>query len=371
MALTDSSKPFGFFIRVLNTTRPGFTASENLSVVLKTVCKKYGMTLLDARDFNSTGRISEQVLRALADADMVFADANESNENVWYEIGYAHCIDPRKVIYLFEKGRQIPFDVADFRGVEYTTDVTAQRRLESTISQMMRNILARSALVRLLRSDHWISAVPEYVSERSALKKPFIQTLKDISVNIDLAPEMRKRAVYSLIDLGYIDNDLCERLSAPLVEESIRQALFEKLSHIDSRVSDIVWNNGLAEKGRFPVLTALARAASAHWEKGNMDDEFFIEHFVKHSLWVVRKHATVTLLEIGTSKACLALKILAEDRRDEVTYRFAEWLDRKALQAFPLTESDIEILMILKTAWHNRNNEAIQEKKLVIDRLLA
>lgn len=370
MGTISTDRPFGFFIRVLNPAKPGYTASEHLAVVLKTVCRKFGMELLDARDFNSTGRISEQVLRALSDADVVFGDANEANENVWYEIGYAHCVNAKKVVYLFEKGRTLPFDIADFRGVEYTADVTAQRKLEVTLGQMLRSILAHSALVRLLRGEHWDTAVPEYVSTRPALKKPFQQTLRDLSLNIDLAPELRRRALYALVEVGYVDNDLNERLSNPLVEESIRQALFDKLAQTDAEVSPSVWQNGLAEKTRFPVLTSLARAAAAHWAKGRMDDDYFVANFVKHSAWVVRKHLTITLLELGTKKTCAALRLLADDHRDEITYRFIEWLDRKAAQKTPMSDVDRTVLTILKTAWRTRKTEAIVERKSLVSRLL-
>lgn len=113
-------RPFAFFIRVLNPGKDGFNESQQLSEgVLKYVCKEFDMDLLDASDFNSTGRISEQVLLGIKEADVVFADANTENENIWYEIGYTHCVNPKKLIYLFQKGKVLPFDIADFRGLPY------------------------------------------------------------------------------------------------------------------------------------------------------------------------------------------------------------------------------------------------------------
>ena len=343
-------KPFAFFIRVLNPSKPGYEKSQILESILREICTNLDLELIDASDVNRTGMISTQILRALRDADVVFADANTSNENIWYEIGYTHSMNLEKVMYFFEEGRVLPFDIHGLRGISYNLAKIANRKFHDEIVQMLNHILSHGALDRLLRNEHYNSATLEYISIRPQLKESFINHLKSASLNIDNSPELRRRAIDVLLSLGFLDDEISERLSNPLVEEHIRQMLFDKLSRIDFPPSTQVWLNGLAEKLRHPVLRDLARAATHHFIIGNIDKDFFYDKFVRHENWVVRKHLTINLLRNLQSSGIPMLKVLLTDRKEEVSNRFVEWFnDNKNKQDF--SDLELAILEEIKTVW--------------------
>jgi len=357
------SRPFAFFIRVLNPEKDGFNESQQLSEgVLKYVCKEFDMDLLDASDFNSTGRISEQVLLGIKEADVVFADANTVNENIWYEIGYTHCVNPKKLIYLFQKGKALPFDIADFRGLPYSNDPISIRQLDASLEAMVKNVISHTALDRLLRSDYWHSAVAEYVGTRPALQNEFFASLKSTATNIDFSPEMRRRALKVLLRLGYVDIELCTGLSGPLVEENIRSTVFDALALTESKIPNTIWENGLADSPRDSVLSAVSTAAATKWLKGDIDDEFFRNRFVKHQKWIARKYVTLYLVEHLEEKSIEHLKVLATDSRTEIYGRIHEWIDRKMLKPEDITELDRVFASELLDIWRTSDKPSIKNR---------
>jgi hypothetical protein len=66
----------------------------------------------------TTGKISEEIVEFIRDAQIIIADITSANPNVYYELGYAHA-SSRKAILLIEKveGQKLslPFDIQDFR----------------------------------------------------------------------------------------------------------------------------------------------------------------------------------------------------------------------------------------------------------------
>lgn len=350
-------KPYAFFIRVLNPDKPGHDQSEIIESILSEICVDFQLELVDATDVNRTGRISNQILRSLENADVVFADANTSNENIWYEIGYTHALNTEKLIYFFEQGRQLPFDISDHRGIAYSMAKIANRSFHKELIEMLDHLLSHGALARLLKSDHYGTATAEYISIRPQLKDSFITYLKESSLNIDNSPELRRRSIDVLLSLGYLDDQIAERLSKPLVEEHIRQVLFDRIAQIGYKPTKQVWLNGLEEKLRHPVLRDLSRGATSQFLKGNVEPNFFESNFVKHENWVVRKHVTINLLDSISEIALPMLKILTQDLREEVIKRFVEWFDKtKSNGSF--TSLQKKVLEIIQENWKGAGGES-------------
>ncbi len=71
-----------------------------------------------ADEIAAPGRISDQILEAIQNADLVIADLTGNNPNVMYELGYAHALKKPAVI-LNQTIEESPFDVKDFRQITY------------------------------------------------------------------------------------------------------------------------------------------------------------------------------------------------------------------------------------------------------------
>lgn len=70
------------------------------------------------------GWITDQVFEEIYTADVCIADLTFGNPNVFYELAVAQTAN-RPVITLIKKGQTIPFDIRDFRCIEYDLDITS------------------------------------------------------------------------------------------------------------------------------------------------------------------------------------------------------------------------------------------------------
>ena len=64
------------------------------------------------------GRITDQILAAIQDADIVIADLTGNNPNVMYELGFSHALG-KSAIILNQNVHASPFDVKDLRQIVY------------------------------------------------------------------------------------------------------------------------------------------------------------------------------------------------------------------------------------------------------------
>jgi hypothetical protein len=71
-----------------------------------------------ADEIAKPGRITEQIIASIQQADALVADITDLNPNVMWELGYAHALE-RPVVILTQNVDQAPFDLHDYRQVEY------------------------------------------------------------------------------------------------------------------------------------------------------------------------------------------------------------------------------------------------------------
>jgi hypothetical protein len=103
----------GKYIFVIMPLKADFDAVYK---TIRAACAKFpGVSFDRSDDLTQTGRITDQIISALKDADIVIADITDQNPNVMYELGFAHALG-KKVIVL-NAGQGSPFDVADYRQI--------------------------------------------------------------------------------------------------------------------------------------------------------------------------------------------------------------------------------------------------------------
>jgi hypothetical protein len=102
--------------------------------VIQQVARKFGLFARHAGDLPGPGLIIEDIRREIDLAKVVIAEITVPNQNVFYELGYAHALN-KPTILLAEKGRELPFDVHGYRCLFYENSIGGKQKIEEGLQK--------------------------------------------------------------------------------------------------------------------------------------------------------------------------------------------------------------------------------------------
>jgi len=101
----------------------------------------WNFTCRRADDFFAGGHVLTDILRGIAEAEIVLADLTGRNPNVFYELGIAHMHKPPSAIVLLTQGIDaVPFDLQGFRRIVYTQSIQGARELRKDLANALEQI---------------------------------------------------------------------------------------------------------------------------------------------------------------------------------------------------------------------------------------
>lgn len=84
------------------------------------------------------GSITRDIIKGLSEADVVIADLTGGNPNVLFELGIRHAFRKSGTVHIVQKDEDIPFDVAQYRYIGYSTDLADIEQAKSEIVKAIR-----------------------------------------------------------------------------------------------------------------------------------------------------------------------------------------------------------------------------------------
>jgi nucleoside 2-deoxyribosyltransferase len=103
-----------------------------------------GLRRLDSIDeLAGPGIIFEDIKRPIAEAKIVVAEITAPNQNVFYELGYAHALN-KPTILLAQRGKELPFDIRSYRVIFYDDSIGGKPALERNLQKHLEAILRES-----------------------------------------------------------------------------------------------------------------------------------------------------------------------------------------------------------------------------------
>ncbi len=108
--------------------------------VIKRVAEDNGFDAYRVDEVYGPGIILRDIIRGLAESDVIIAEITPPNPNVFYELGYAHALE-KPTILLAERGRQLPFDISGYRCILYDNSIKGKGELETLLTNHLRAIL--------------------------------------------------------------------------------------------------------------------------------------------------------------------------------------------------------------------------------------
>ena len=108
--------------------------------VIKPVIESYKLQVYHAGEVFGPGIILEDITAGIVEAKIVIAEITPPNQNVFYELGYAHALK-KPTILLADSAKDLPFDISGYRCLFYENSIGGKRKVEEGLRKHLDAIL--------------------------------------------------------------------------------------------------------------------------------------------------------------------------------------------------------------------------------------
>jgi len=105
--------------------------------------ERLGLDVVRVDELTGPGIIFEDIKREISESKVVIAEITAPNQNVFYELGYAHALN-KPTILLARRGRELPFDIRSYRVIFYDDTIGGKPEVERNLTKHLRSVLQQS-----------------------------------------------------------------------------------------------------------------------------------------------------------------------------------------------------------------------------------
>lgn len=108
--------------------------------VIQPGASNLGLEVLRIDEMAGPGIIFEDIKNQIAESKIVIAEITAPNQNVFYELGYAHALN-KPTILLAQRGKELPFDIRSYRVIFYDNSIGGKPALEKNLKKHLESVL--------------------------------------------------------------------------------------------------------------------------------------------------------------------------------------------------------------------------------------
>ncbi len=106
---------------------------------IKPACEESVFCSLRVDELEGMFNINKKIIQNIFLSEAVIAALTHWNPNVFYEMGVAHAID-NKTIMIIQQGHKLPFDVSDYRCIQYQQTLEGMKDLMTKLVGTLKNL---------------------------------------------------------------------------------------------------------------------------------------------------------------------------------------------------------------------------------------
>ena len=118
------------------------------SDVIAPVAKEVGFSAYRAADVYRPGLVLQDILAGLNESEVLIAEITPPNQNVFYELGYAHARN-KPTILLAERNQRgdLPFDIRGYRVIFYDNTIGGKKDVSENLRRHLVSIRSGDTLL--------------------------------------------------------------------------------------------------------------------------------------------------------------------------------------------------------------------------------